>query len=244
MAYTQEQLLEAYRKLPKDIQDAIFSVDVAEAIRAVGEKHKLMIDKIGEMADETGLVMLGFTHPSQFISRLADRLEIDKTVAKEIAEEINSKVFFPIRENLKKIHGMKEEAAEEVGPAAPTEIPELKETAIGPTAPETPFPPTPTLEEEIGAAAPAAPKEPSELKPEEKIPPPVISAMPIDLTQAQKIETAETTESLSGESHPIFEAKTKEEPLRSPIQISEKTGETPIKPQEVQKIDPYREPIS
>jgi len=264
MAYTQEQLQEAYRKLPKDIQDAIFSVDVAEAIKAIGEKYKLMIDKIGELADETGLVMLGFTHPSQFVSHLADRLEIDKTIAKEIAEEINLKVFSPIRENLKKIHGMKEEATEEAGQTASLEAPQLKENvekAFQPSplstelkTPETPPSPTLTLQEEVEAATPSALRESAEPKTDVKITPPIITSMPVDLTRAQKTEAAEP---LPSESHPIFEAKTKEEPFRSPAEIIEKkipalentgaeippTSEESSAPKANIKIDPYREPI-
>jgi hypothetical protein len=234
MAYAQEQLQEAYRKLPKDIQDAIFSVDVAEIIRTTGEKHKLMIDKIGELADETGLVMLGFTHPSQFISHLAERLEVDKAVAKEIAEEINTKVFFPIRENLKKIHGIEGVAEGVTGEkpvsstAQPTAQPSaetkpLQKTGIGeiPPAPTSPAaekiipPPTPEM------PAPTA-GIPAPTPVREEVPPP--PAPPIT------------------ESHPIFEAKTKEETFRSPMEISEK-GE-PSKPEaEIKKVDPYREQV-
>ncbi len=113
MAYAKEQLLEMYRKLPKDIQDAIFSVDTAEIIREIGENNNLMIDKIGNLADETGLVMLGLTSPSQYIPHIVERLEISRETAKKIAEEVNSKIFFPIRENLKKIHGVEERSGEE-----------------------------------------------------------------------------------------------------------------------------------
>ncbi len=108
MAYTKEQLLEMYRKLPHDLQDAIFSVDTAEAIRAIGEKNKLMIDKIGELADETGLVMLGLSSPSQFIPHLSERLGVSRELAGTISQEINEKIFLLIRESLKKVHGTEE----------------------------------------------------------------------------------------------------------------------------------------
>ncbi len=109
MAYTKEQILETYKKLPKDLQDAIFSVDTAEAIRKIGEKHKMMIDKIGILANETGLGMLGLVHPNQFIVRLSVRLGTDKDISREIAQDINLQIFSPVRENLKKIHDTEEE---------------------------------------------------------------------------------------------------------------------------------------
>ena len=93
-------------KLPEDLKNAIFSIDSAETIQAIGKKSNLPIDKIGELADETGLVMLGLTHPNNFISNLAERLKLDKESARKIAEEINTQIFAKVRESLKKIHGV------------------------------------------------------------------------------------------------------------------------------------------
>ncbi len=101
--YTNEELMESYQNLPKDIQDAILSVDTADIIREIGENHKLMIDKIGELADETGLVMLGFTRIDEYVPRLIERLKVGEKIAKEIAEEINGRIFYPIRDSLQKI---------------------------------------------------------------------------------------------------------------------------------------------
>lgn len=101
--------MDFYKKLPKDLKEAILSVDSAEKIRAIGEKYHLAIDKMGEMADETGLVMLGLTSPREFIPNLASRLNVDKEMARKIAEEINGQVFVRVRESLKKVHAIKEE---------------------------------------------------------------------------------------------------------------------------------------
>jgi hypothetical protein len=173
MPYTQEQLLEMYRKLPKEIQDAIFSVDTAEAIRQIGEKRKLMIDKIGELADETGLVMLGLVHPSQYISHLSERLAVDKETAREIAQEINAKIFGPIREHLKKIHGLTEK---EVTIPPP-------EPSIPPSPPRQPEPPPSTPPTSPPKTAPAPPPLP---------PPPAtktdIVATPTDIFEAKTKE--------------------------------------------------------
>jgi len=135
MPYTQEQLLKRYKKLPQDVKDAIFSVDTANAIYNIGMRHKLMIDKIGKLAEETGLVMLGLIHPADFIINLSNRLEVDKKTAKKIAEEINREIFAKIRESLKKMHGIIDEAVEEE--QAPKEQSEaVPEILKGTTAPE------------------------------------------------------------------------------------------------------------
>ncbi|MEK7148815.1 MAG: hypothetical protein AAB796_00230, partial [Patescibacteria group bacterium] len=52
------------------------------------------------------LVMLGALHPRSFIQKLEEDLKIDRSKAIDIAREVNHEIFFPVRENLKKIHGM------------------------------------------------------------------------------------------------------------------------------------------
>lgn len=106
---TQEEVKEKYEKLPKDLQKALFSVDSSTAIREIGQKHKLMIDKIGGLAEETGFVIFGMTHPKDFVSKIAARLKIDKQTAKKIAEDVNSRIFAPVRNSLKKLHNIKQD---------------------------------------------------------------------------------------------------------------------------------------
>ena len=106
MASTREELLKKIKALPKDLQDAFFSDEISEAIIEVGKKHNLRIDKIGELGDETSSVMIGETPPNMYIKNLAARLEVDGEKAKAIAEDINQKVFQPVRNSLKKIHGL------------------------------------------------------------------------------------------------------------------------------------------
>ena len=101
-----EKITEKYLDLPEDVQKAMFSSTTSDAIFEIGKKYDLIIDKMGELADETGLVMLGITKPNEFIRNLENRLGVPAKKAKEIAEDINQKVFSPIRESLKKIHGI------------------------------------------------------------------------------------------------------------------------------------------
>jgi len=108
-------VMERFRDLPEDLQKAIFSPNTADAILAAGKNSGIAIDKIGELADETGLVMLGITPPGEFIRNLTRRLELDPEKAKAVAEEINQKIFQPVRESLKKVHGLGE------APKAPTQ---------------------------------------------------------------------------------------------------------------------------
>ena len=109
---TAEQIREIYMKLPQDLKEAILGVDSTETMRKIGEKQKLAIDKIGKMVGEAGYVMLGVTHPNEFIANLAERLDVDKEKARAIAQEINEQIFKKVRESLRKIHNMREEGEE------------------------------------------------------------------------------------------------------------------------------------
>ena len=218
--YSNEQLMAAFKTLPKDVQEAILSVNTAEVIKQTAEKYRLMIDKAGELSDETGLVMMGFTHPNQFITNLSERLEIDKTIAKEIAEEINSKIFFPIRENLKKIHQIEEETLIsepeiKTGPYEPAPV-QMSPTPIF-SAPEMP----------IGADLTEPPK-----TAEEPIPPP---------TPPTETPPKPASPDTSQGGPSIFEEKTKEEIFRSAIEVSESASSADLPKR--QEPDPYREPI-
>ncbi len=101
-----DEVMKRYLDLPEDVQKTLFAPETSNSILEIGKKHGLTIDKIGELADETGLVMLGITPPSEYIKNLVKRLSVNAEKAKGIAEDINQKVFSPIRESLKKIHGI------------------------------------------------------------------------------------------------------------------------------------------
>ena len=106
--FTEEQIAKMYDNLPEDLKDAIFGLEMNEIVEKIGRENHLNIEQIGDLANETGMVMLGVTHPNEFIGNLADRLEVDKEKARAIAGEINEQVFKKVRESLRKIHNMRE----------------------------------------------------------------------------------------------------------------------------------------
>jgi hypothetical protein len=111
---TEKEILEKYEQLPEDLKEAIFGAEVTGIVNSIGKKFNLHIDKIGELANETGMVMLGVTRPKEFVPNLSDRLEVDTETARKIAQDINSQIFMKVRESLKKIHN-----GEEMEPPSP-----------------------------------------------------------------------------------------------------------------------------
>ena len=103
---TTEVLIQKYKELPQDLQDSIFSEKTSDSIRSISTNYKLEIKKMGILADEIGLVLLGVLHPKDFITSLSEKLEIDRETAKQIASDVNQQIFQKVRVSLRKIHNI------------------------------------------------------------------------------------------------------------------------------------------
>ncbi|MEK7567281.1 MAG: hypothetical protein AAB527_04085 [Patescibacteria group bacterium] len=90
---TPEQLFAKYEKMPKDLQNAILSAETSGVIDAIAKKYGLNIEQTGNLADEIGLLMLGETHPSDFINNLNRRLGADPETTKKSPKKLTSKFF-------------------------------------------------------------------------------------------------------------------------------------------------------
>lgn len=163
--FDQKIFRERYEKLPSDLREAIFSEENADKIQEISKKYSLYVDKMGELAEESGLVMLGFTHPKDFIKNLSERLGVDAEKAKEIAKDVNEQIFGPVRESLKKLHKISEEEIPETQNLKPEtqEIKEVKPTVEMPIKTEET---KPIEEKEIPEGIQRAPKQFREIKEE------------------------------------------------------------------------------
>src|SRR3989344_5146455 len=113
---SQEQLAERFQRIPMELRKAISSAANADALFEIGKKHGLLMDKTGELTAETGLLMLGVTHPDEFVGNLAERLQVDRPAASKIADDINREIFAPVREHLRAQFGIASAASGEVMP--------------------------------------------------------------------------------------------------------------------------------
>lgn len=115
---SEKELQMRFDRLPQALKSALRNVDSARVVVDIGRKYALHIDKLGELGEETGLVILGITHPAQFIERLVRHLGTTEEKARQIGQEINTEVFLKIREALK-----------QVGSSIPTSIPPTPKTS-------------------------------------------------------------------------------------------------------------------
>ncbi len=102
--YSETQLREAFADLPEGLKRAITTVDTANAIQEIAKRFLLHIDQMAALASETGLVLLGLTHPRDFVKNLATRLRISEARALEIAREVSEQILGKVREALRTLH--------------------------------------------------------------------------------------------------------------------------------------------
>jgi hypothetical protein len=242
--YTQQQLLERYRKLPGDLKEAIFSVETAEIIQKISKKYGLHIDKMGELASETGLVMLGITHPRDFISNISSRLEISREKATEIAKDINNEIFSKVRENLKNIHGIKEEKKPET--SLPSKPPYPSKPPTPPLSGQSfKAPPNLPVEEKTGNIKKEIPKKEFKKEQIEEIKKETVVEKNKEIAAKMKLP-AEKFKKEKKENFPVIKEKIRQEISKKPSQITE--IKIPLEETESNfptgyKSDPYREPI-
>jgi hypothetical protein len=101
--FTSEEIQAQFEKLPKELQDAISSPDIQKKIQAIGKKHELMIDQIGELVDQVGLVMLGLAKGPGFVVDISRRLSINPADAQKIAADINNDVLSPMKTGMREV---------------------------------------------------------------------------------------------------------------------------------------------
>ena len=166
---TSDEIQKRFKSLPQDLKDAIFSIETADVIQALGKKYKLTIDKIGELADEAGYLMMGFTDPKNFLDIIQKRLSVDFETARAVTEDLNIQIFGKIRESLKHAR-MREENY--VVPVPPRLAEALREGGPRPSE-APPHPPSTTTLAPRPPEAPSMPRSeggsPFESKLEEKV---------------------------------------------------------------------------
>jgi len=103
-SYTEDALREKFESLPQGLRQAIASVDTANAVQTIAKRYILHVDQMGALSSETGLVLLGLTHPRDFTKNLAARLRVSEQRALEIAKSVSEAVLVKVKETLRGLH--------------------------------------------------------------------------------------------------------------------------------------------
>lgn len=230
-----EKIQQRLNELPATVRAILFAPETARSIEVIGRQFKLMVDEVGELADEVGLVIMGFVSLKVFIANIAARLQIDLKLAEQIATAINAQIFSKIREELQKLNN------------EPAEAPL-------PPEPKPYTPPAPQPAPPISVAIPQAPISLSPVLPT-TIPPATVPALVPPTPAAPKIETTPFEHKLK--ENEIFRAPAVVSEYEAPkpgimnheLGIKENAGKQTLPPLPKKEDikyggrDPYREPI-
>ena len=104
MPISKEKLIELYKALPDDVAAVYEGANTGEILVEIGRKHALAIDLLGRLSYETGLVLVGASPAREFIDNVQKGLGLTRDKAVEVAQDVNHRLFAPIRESLKQIH--------------------------------------------------------------------------------------------------------------------------------------------
>ena len=128
-----EKFQELFKKLPENLQDAIFAPETGEHIDGICKRNKtpeltnFMINGIGD-------IYLGVLAPNDFFAALEKQLE-GKTGYRQVALEVNNFLLFPYKDSIEKIYHLQSSAP--AAAATSAETPAQEDTATSAAA--TPF---------------------------------------------------------------------------------------------------------
>ncbi len=103
MPQEQDNALTRFNTLPKDVQEAMFAEETANAIHETAEKEG-GLPQVSLLAEITGDVMLGILPITKFRGAIQEGLKVDEEKARRIAQQIRDRVFQKIAQSLRKIH--------------------------------------------------------------------------------------------------------------------------------------------
>jgi hypothetical protein len=92
---------ERFNNLPPKLQEAIASTDVANKLRTISQKHKLLLDQGQILENETYMVLLGIEQAENYKQNLKKELNISEDTATKIANDVGREIFLSIRNTLR-----------------------------------------------------------------------------------------------------------------------------------------------
>ena len=98
--YTPDEFWDLYEKLPQDLQDALFSEHIAKQIRNIAERNN--VDD-ADLTEIMGYVFLGIIRPERLQGNLEAELSLDSGKAKDVAQEIERFILYPLKSSLASI---------------------------------------------------------------------------------------------------------------------------------------------
>ena len=237
MNYIKGQLRDKLNKLPEDIQQELSSDDLGLIIQIIGSDVDITPEQSLDVEDEVVAVLMGTSHPKDFIRNIQTKIGVDEEKARAIAEKVNDEIFQLVKESLKVVHNIGDDQQPTTNNLQ--QAPLRSELGSTPTPPVAPKPPAPQVASEASIASLASPNTDSPRFPQMIVPRPLGNLQPTTNNPQQAPEAPRSSQN-------IFEQKLqgvfkmpKEETLVPPRPTNNLQPTTDN--QRGGGVDPYRE---
>jgi len=237
MEYTKENLIEKFNAVPKNIQGLIVDESFGPAITFLCKGLGVDAVKALDVEDEVLHVLVGISHPKDFIRNIQAKIGVDEEKARAIAEKVNDEIFQLVKESLKVVHNIGDDQQPTTNNLQ--QAPLRSELGSTPTPPVAPKPPAPQVASEASIASLASPNTDSPRFPQMIVPRPLGNLQPTTNNPQQAPEAPRSSQN-------IFEQKLqgvfkmpKEETLVPPKPTNNSQPTTDN--QRGGGVDPYRE---
>ncbi|OGG78925.1 hypothetical protein A3J11_00535 [Candidatus Kaiserbacteria bacterium RIFCSPLOWO2_02_FULL_55_12] len=132
---TQQQIIEAYKKLPPPVREFLADPDqLARVLTDIKNTHNLHVDVIGQVNESIGYLLLGLVNLGEFKDALKAAGVPEGTI-NEIIAEINQKIFVSLHEQMRS-SGSQASASPQKSPAPP--VPASRPTGVMGPPPQSP----------------------------------------------------------------------------------------------------------
>ncbi len=113
MDFDYKLIEEKLKSLPQEIQEAFMSPDIADKIKAIGNRHDLKLDDESILFDMTGYILLGLIPSNEFVRKFSQQTGVNEKTSRLIADDVNKEIFGHIRSLMqtKQDEGASEEKA-------------------------------------------------------------------------------------------------------------------------------------
>ena len=115
--FTIQQSRQRFKNLPSTLQNALFSVQTAEAVEKIAQVNHIPKEKSVFIAEAVGLVLLGFIHLEEFPREISERANLAPEVAKVLAQSFEGRIFAPLKNDIEKAYAPAPEAPAPLPPS-------------------------------------------------------------------------------------------------------------------------------
>jgi hypothetical protein len=101
---SQQQAGQRWDTITPQLREALFSDVNADFVWNLCQNEHLTEEMAYEVAEISGYVLLGFLHPDDLAGELVSSIDLPAPLAKTISDQINSRVFAPLRADIDKVY--------------------------------------------------------------------------------------------------------------------------------------------